>query len=281
MSDKKLKLNDMHQEKGASIWLSTLPLKDEGYCLNKQEFSDLVKLRYGWPSSRLPTQCICGAQCDVQNSLSCKKGGFATLRHNHIKNVTAELLSQVTKHLKIEPVLQSLTGKTFEQRTANTSDAARLDISARGFWTKYQMAFFDVKIFDPNAKKDSAQSLQRCYNNNEKENKRPYNMIVLQVENGSFTPLAFSINGRMGREASKCYSRIAEMLSEKRDEPYSLTMSWIRGKLSFSLMRLIITCIRGSRTFKPNEEKQCTSEIGSYSETRSKTKELLCINCYI
>ena len=180
----------MHQEKGASIWLSTLPLKDEGYCLNKQEFSDLVKLRYGWPSSRLPTQCICGAQCDVQHSLSCKKGGFATLRHNHIKNVTAELLSQVTKHLKIEPVLQSLTDKTFEQRTANTSDAARLDISARGFWTKYQMAFFDVKIFDPNAKKYSAQSLQRCYNNNEKENKRPYNMIVLQVENGSFTPLA-------------------------------------------------------------------------------------------
>ena len=40
-------------------------------------------------------------------------------------------------------------------------------------------------------------------------------MRVLQVENGSFTPLVFSINGGMGREASKCYSRIAELLSEK------------------------------------------------------------------
>ena len=47
LSGEKLKLNDRHQEKGTSIWLSTLPLKDEGYCLNKQEFWDLVKLRYG------------------------------------------------------------------------------------------------------------------------------------------------------------------------------------------------------------------------------------------
>ena len=35
LSDEKLKLNDIHIEKGALIWLSMLPLKDEGYCLNK------------------------------------------------------------------------------------------------------------------------------------------------------------------------------------------------------------------------------------------------------
>ena len=161
-----------------------------------------------------------------------KKGGFITLKHNHIRNATAELLSQVTKDVKIEPVLQSLTGETFEQRTANTSDNAPLDISARGFWTKYQMAFFDVRIFDPNATGYNAQSLKRCYINNDKEKKRQYNMRVLQVENGSFTPLVFSINGGMSREASKRYSRIAEILSEKGDEPYSLIMSWIRRKLS-------------------------------------------------
>ena len=32
MSDGKLKLNDMHQVKTASVWLSTLSLKGEGYC---------------------------------------------------------------------------------------------------------------------------------------------------------------------------------------------------------------------------------------------------------
>ena len=211
-------------------------------------------------------------QYDVQHALSCKKGVFITLRHHHII-LTAELLSQVTKYVKIEPVLQLLTVETLDQQTANTSDNAGLDISTRGFWTKYQMAFFDVRDFDPNATRYSAQSLQRCYNNNGKEKKRQYNIRVLQVENGSFTPLVLSINGGMGREASKCYSRIAKMLSEKRDEPYSLTMSWIGRKLSFSLMRLIITCIRVSRTFKSNEEKQSKSEVASYSETRCVIQE--------
>ena len=96
LSDEKLKLNNIQQENGASIWLWMLPLKDERYFLNRQEFWDLVKLRYDWSLSRLPTQCICGAQNDEQHALSCKKVGFMTLKHNHIRNVTAELLSQIT-----------------------------------------------------------------------------------------------------------------------------------------------------------------------------------------
>ena len=47
-----------------------------------------------------------------------------TPKHNHIRNGTTELLIQVTKDVKIEPVLQSLTGETFDQRTANTSEDA-------------------------------------------------------------------------------------------------------------------------------------------------------------
>ena len=96
-------------------------------------------------TKRLPTQCICVAQNNVQHALSCKKGGFITLRHNHMRNETTELLSQVTKDVKIEPVLQSLTGETFDQRTANTSDDARLDISARGFLDQISNGMFRRK----------------------------------------------------------------------------------------------------------------------------------------
>ena len=98
----------------------------------------------------------CGGQNYVQDVFSCRKGGFITLRHNHIRNVTTELLSQVTKDVKLEPLQQSLTGETFVQRRANTSDDAQLDINAREFWTKYQMVFFDVRAFDPNAKRYGA-----------------------------------------------------------------------------------------------------------------------------
>ena len=80
---------------------------------------------------------VCGAQKDVQHTLSCKKGGFITLRQNHIWNVAAKLLIQVNKDNKIEPALHLLTDETFKQRTANISDNAWLDISERGFWTKF------------------------------------------------------------------------------------------------------------------------------------------------
>ena len=78
LADGKLKLMDIHQEKGASKWLSTSPLKDEGYYFNKQEFWYLVKLRHSCSLSLLSTQCICGAQNDVQHAFSYKKIGFCS-----------------------------------------------------------------------------------------------------------------------------------------------------------------------------------------------------------
>ena len=57
-----------------------------------------------------------------------------------------------------------------------------------------------------------------------------------------------SANGRMARECSKFYSRLSKMIAEKWDQPYSVIASWIRRKISFSLIRSIGMCIRGSRS---------------------------------
>ena len=32
---------------------------------------------------------------DFQHSLSCKMGGFVSLRHNHLRNITANIIDQV------------------------------------------------------------------------------------------------------------------------------------------------------------------------------------------
>ena len=68
------------------------------------------------------------------------------------------------------------------------------------------------------------------------EKKRKYNARILQVEKGSFTPLGFPINGGVGKDANTCYSRIAEKLAKKQNEPYSMMMSWIRTKIFLSIM---------------------------------------------
>ena len=47
MTDTEIRYFETAQEKGASSWLSALPLKRMGYTLNKQEFRDAICLRYG------------------------------------------------------------------------------------------------------------------------------------------------------------------------------------------------------------------------------------------
>ena len=50
-----------------------------------------------------------------------------------------------------EPPLTPLTGEVLPI-SANTNDRARVDIAARDFWVKDEMAFFDIKVFNPIAK---------------------------------------------------------------------------------------------------------------------------------
>ena len=88
---------------------------------------------------------------DIQHEMSCKKGGFITIRHNDLCDLTANLLTEVCKDVDIEPQLLPVMGETFENRTANTSNEARVDIKSRGFWVRGQQTFFDVGLFDPNA----------------------------------------------------------------------------------------------------------------------------------
>ena len=70
-----------------------------------------------------------------------------------------------------------------------------MDISARGFWVTGQTAFFDVRVFNPIAKRYVNQDPSKAYDTNEKEKKRSYNERVMQVEHGSFTPLVLSASG--------------------------------------------------------------------------------------
>ena len=123
------------------------------------------------------------------------------------------------------------------------TDEARLDISVRGFWTKYQMAFIEVRVLEPNAKRHEDKTLQQYYITNEMEKKQKCKGYVLQVENESSTPLVFWVNGAMGKKTNKCYSRIAKNLAEKWDETYSVMMSWIWKKIFFLMMKSIIMCI--------------------------------------
>ena len=137
-------------EKGTSSWLSALPITEHGFALHKGAFRDALCLRYGWRPPNLPSHCVCGKSFTVEHALSCSRGGFPSIRHNEIRDMTASLMSEVCHNVKIEPGLQPVTGEQFEHRTANREEGARLDIVAQSFWGRdRQSAFFDVRVFKP------------------------------------------------------------------------------------------------------------------------------------
>ena len=94
------------QEKGASSWLCTLPIREYGYALHKGAFRDALALHCGWTPIGIPSECICGKNFTVEHALSCTRGGFLTLHHNHIRDITASLLSEVSMNVVLEPELQ-------------------------------------------------------------------------------------------------------------------------------------------------------------------------------
>ena len=122
------------QEKGASSWLSALPIEEFGFALHKGAFRDALALRYGWTPCLVPAHCACGQPFSVSHALSCSMGGYPSIRHNEIRDLTAELLSEVCHSVSIEPHLKPLGGETLRGASANIEDGARLDIAANGFW---------------------------------------------------------------------------------------------------------------------------------------------------
>ena len=82
MTPEQLKTSNIVTSDSASIWLSYLPLKHERPSLTKQEFFTANLLRYGWELKRLPHECVCKVKYNIDHALTCKTGGFVTLRCN-------------------------------------------------------------------------------------------------------------------------------------------------------------------------------------------------------
>ena len=101
------------REKGASSWLTTLPLREFGFNLTKGAFQDAMHLRYGWPLKYLPSHCVCGSSNSVEHALTCPTGGYTIHRHNDIRDTTAAMMAEVCRDVTTEPRLQPITGEMF------------------------------------------------------------------------------------------------------------------------------------------------------------------------
>ena len=245
------------QEKGSSSWLSSLLIQRLGYAINKQEFRDAICLRYGWTIPDTPAFCGCGRKNSLDHILTCKKGGYVSMRHNALRDAEAKLMQEVCADVRIEP---ELIPTNEELIVGNTAPKARLDVSARGLWSKYERTFFDVRVTHPNAESHMRKSLEQLYNENEAQKKRLYNDQIINSEKATSTPLLFTTTGGMGQECIKMNKRLAELIALKRKENYSHVMQHIRTRLRFALLRCTLIAIRGVRGKTAVDECQSVSQ---------------------
>ena len=127
-------------EKGASSWLSALPLESLGYVLNKREFRDSIRLRYGWSIPNIPTYCACKQKNNIDHALSCKSGPYVILGIS----AYAEILKEICIDVRTEPGLLPVNPEDLGP-TADSADQARLDIVATGLRSPF--FFFLNKFF--------------------------------------------------------------------------------------------------------------------------------------
>lgn len=122
-------------------FLESLP----GFCRPTLMDANQILVYRNWTVLQMPDIRWCGLSAIHMHTLS--------MRHNKIRDITANWIYEVCHNVKKEPALQPLTGDTIILQTANRQDNARADIRARGFGGQQQCAFFDITVFHPNAQK--------------------------------------------------------------------------------------------------------------------------------
>ena len=162
---------ELAQEKGASTWLTALPIVEHGFALHKAAFKDSLSLRSSWPLQNSPSHCSCGQPFTVEHALTCKTGGFPAVRHNEVRDITATLLTEVRHGVTTEPHLQPLSSESLSHCSAITEDGARLDVAMYVFWGgRFEKAFVDGRVFNPSTQSNRQASLSSVYRRHEQEN---------------------------------------------------------------------------------------------------------------
>ena len=129
-----------------------------------------------------------------------------------------------------------------------SADGARVGILARGFWTRQQNAFFDVRVTHPRPSLLLGPEVARQLSKHERQKKLQHSDRINQVDRGSFTPLVFATNGRCAPESTIFLKALSTQLHDKsRDVPYADIIRLLRYRISLYLVLWQITCFRGLR----------------------------------
>ena len=181
--------------------------------------------------------------------MSCRKGGLILHRHNDLVASWGQLCGQAHTPSTVsdEPLIQ--TSRDMPVAGTNRtvpSPELRGDLAVHGFWTKGQTAIFDVRVTDTDQPTNRNTDPSKVLLRHEKEKKKKYGDLCI-AQRRTFTPLVFSVDGLLGKEATAASKRLASSLAAKWKRSYSEICGFVRSRLSIALVRSSSRCLRGDR----------------------------------
>ena len=134
----------------------------------KQTESEISKERREYQQALFQTTAAAKKKTafEPDHAMNCLIGGFIHRRHNGIRDIVAQIMKDVTYDVSTEPMLEPVTVDNLAAGS-NIDKEARLDIKARGFWGREEMAFFDARVFNPFAKSHINRNLDTIFRKNE------------------------------------------------------------------------------------------------------------------
>ena len=120
-------------------------------------------------------------------------------------------------------------------------------------WNPLEKAFLDIRVFHAQAISNRQRTIPNMYKHHEQLKKREYNARVIEVEKASFSPLVFSTAGGMAKEANSFFKVIAQKWSRKTNQTYADSISFIRRRLRFDLLKTTVIALRGYRGKRTEE----------------------------
>ena len=121
----------------------------------------------------------------------------------------------------------------------------RGDAGCHGFWQNGRPCIFDFRITDTESKSYRNRDPEKVLAAQEKEKKDKYLKTCHEMRK-DFAPMVYSVDGMAGREARSNEKRLAKLLADKWQMPYSRMVFYVRVRMSLAIVRANSLLIHGS-----------------------------------
>ena len=68
-----------------------------------------------WEMKNLQSICACDAKFALEHALSCYLGGYIIQRHNSLRDLSANLMREISHDVRIEPPLLEVSSQEISQ----------------------------------------------------------------------------------------------------------------------------------------------------------------------